>query len=418
MIDENDKIIWIIIIIFNILVYGLCCFFIIKKKNFSAISIRSPTLLLCTIISNFIMTLTVLLHEIIKVGFVSIFYYIFRLMMIISLILRYERILANFKYNKSIQYKKNIEKFAEKRYLLQEKYYVRIFIILFGIFFITIIIIDLVGIKCFRLFYSSFNSDTDSYKLQLYIWIILNFIELGIILTYIFRIYNKPMKFFLKYELYLLACFLFINSNYISFSNIIRNFDDAEFTFVSLIVLYLCLSLNGYLPIFLSFCSKDILSYQFVPKLMNNFYLFLTNKECYEEFYLFLLKSKDHSVLQLKLYTHLMKYKLDFALKIGNETLFREASDIYNKYFEQEGESIYVDQECLLKIKNKCKIINKDRTFNSIMFDDGLKYIYNELYIKYNDFRKTLEFKELSDKIKLDTLAQCKMCNTGLINKF
>ena len=418
MIDENDKIIWIIIIIFNFLVYGLCCFFIIKKKNFSAISIRSPTLLLCTIISNLVMTLTIILHEIIDVSFISIFYYIFRLMMVISIILRYERILSCYKYNKPNQYKKNIEKFAEKRYLLQEKYYVKIFIILFCAFFITILIIDLVGINSFRLFYDSYDFNKDTYKLQLYVWIILNFLEIGSILTYIIRIYDKQMKFFLKYELYIFLIFLFISSNFISFSNLYRNFEDFEFTFVSLVILYLCLSLNGYIPIFLSFFSKDILSYEFVPKLMNNFYLFLTNKECYKEFYLFLLKSGDNSIFHLKLYTHIMKYKLDFTLKISNEQLLREALDIYSKYFEQEGESIYVDQESLLKIKNKCKNLNKDRAFNSSMFDDGLKYSYNELYTKFNEFRKTNEFKYLSDRIYLDTLAQCKMCNTGLINKF
>ena len=418
MIDENDKIIWIIIIIFNFLVYGLCCFFIIKKKNFSAISIRSPTLLLCTIISNLVMTLTIILHEIIDVSFISIFYYIFRLMMVISIILRYERILSCYKYNKPNQYKKNIEKFAEKRYLLQEKYYVKIFIILFCAFFITILIIDLVGINSFRLFYDSYDFNKDTYKLQLYVWIILNFLEIGSILTYIIRIYDKQMKFFLKYELYIFLIFLFISSNFISFSNLYRNFEDFEFTFVSLVILYLCLSLNGYIPIFLSFFSKDILSYEFVPKLMNNFYLFLTNKECYKEFYLFLLKSGDNSIFHLKLYTHIMKYKLDFTLKISNEQLLREALDIYSKYFEQEGESIYVDQESLLKIKNKCKNLNKDRAFNSSMFDDGLKYVYNELYTKFNEFRKTNEFKYLSDRIYLDTLAQCKMCNTVLINKF
>ena len=65
MSDENNEIIWIIIIIFNAIIYGVCCFFIIKRKNFSAISIRSPTLLLCNNISNFIMSLTLILHKLI-----------------------------------------------------------------------------------------------------------------------------------------------------------------------------------------------------------------------------------------------------------------------------------------------------------------------------------------------------------------
>ena len=99
MSDENNEIIWIIIIIFNAIIYGVCCFFIIKRKNFSAISIRSPTLLLCNNISNFIMSLTLILHKLIDSNFISIFYYVFRFMMDISIFLRYERILSCFKYN-------------------------------------------------------------------------------------------------------------------------------------------------------------------------------------------------------------------------------------------------------------------------------------------------------------------------------
>ena len=137
---ENQTI-WIIIIASNILIYGLCCFLIYKRKQFSGISVRSPMLLLCTNISNFAMSMIILLHKLFESNILSIFYYLFRLMMMIAFFLRYERILTCFKYNSDkFNIKLNIEKFAEKRYLLQEKYYVKIYIGLCLIICITLLI--------------------------------------------------------------------------------------------------------------------------------------------------------------------------------------------------------------------------------------------------------------------------------------
>ena len=283
---ENQTI-WIIIIASNILIYGLCCFLIYKRKQFSGISVRSPMLLLCTNISNFAMSMIILLHKLFESNILSIFYYLFRLMMMIAFFLRYERILTCFKYNSDkFNIKLNIEKFAEKRYLLQEKYYVKIYIGLCLIICITLLIIELVGVPCFELFYNSYNINNDSYKSQLYIWLFLNYFELTIIMTYIFRLYPKKIRFLLKKELYFSFLFLFIYFNYTSFSNLYYEYNDTEFTFISLISLYIFLILNGFIPIFATFWYKKFLSYQFTPKLMNNLYIFLTDKDNYRAFML------------------------------------------------------------------------------------------------------------------------------------
>ena len=427
MADENNDLIWIIIIIINIILYGLCCFLIIKRKTYSAISIRSPTLLLCTNFSNFIMSLTLILYNLLDSNFISIFYYIFRCMMIISIFLRYERILSCFKYNKDkFGINENMEKFADKRYLLQEKFYVRIFIGLFCVFFVVLLIIDLIGIDCFEFFKypnKEEQSDNDSYKSQICIWVILNFLENGALITYIYRLHNKKLKYILKKELYIELSFLFIYSNFISCSNLFKFFNNSSklnFSLSTLFVLYIFLILNGYMPIFSTFLYKNILSYQFTPKLMNNLYLFLTNKDCYKSFYNYLLKKGDNSVSLLKLYTHIMKYKLDIILNMNNEQLFREASDIYNTYFVR-GDPIYVTQDILIKIKSKWDIITNNAFVENrdTLFDEGLKYVFSQLNFRFtNDFIKSDEFKELSDDIEIYTLVQCKMCNTGLINKF
>ena len=280
MSDESNELIWIVIILINAIIYGICCYFILKRKFFSAISIRSPTLLICNNISNFIMSLTLILHKLVDSNFISIFYYVFRFMMDISIFLRYERILSCFKYNTDkFNTNENMEKFADKRYLLQEKFYVRIFMGLFCIFFISLIIIELIGISCFELFFTSFNiEDNEPYKSQMSIWLTLNFLETIAIMTYIFRLYNKKLKFILKKELYIILILLFLYSNFISFFNLFFDYNDSLFTFVTLIVLYLFLILNGYLPIVSSFLYKNIIFIYFlqikiVIKLFMHIYL-------------------------------------------------------------------------------------------------------------------------------------------------
>jgi hypothetical protein len=111
-----------------------------------------------------------------------------------------------------------------------------------------------------------------------------------------------------------------------------------------------------------------------------------------------------------------MKYKLDIKLNFNNEIILREAKDIYNKYFNEEKELI-ISQDILIKIRNECEILKEDRVREDL-FDEGLKYSYDKLNIIFNDFIKTYKFKELYEDVEIKTLVQCKMCNTGLINKF
>ena len=61
--SSNHNLSWISLLIFNCLVYGLCCLLIIKRKTFTYISIRSPTLLLITNFSNFLMSLTIIIYK-------------------------------------------------------------------------------------------------------------------------------------------------------------------------------------------------------------------------------------------------------------------------------------------------------------------------------------------------------------------
>lgn len=222
-----ESILWWIIFIFDFLIYGLCCIIIIKRKNYTSISIRSPTLLLLTIVSNFFMNLIIIIYKIYQRNDISSFYYIFRFMMTLSMILRSERIIICSKMDKLNKEEEDLDKkqITEKRYLYQEKFYVRILLVSFILFLIVMIIIKFINkdFETFELFYS-FNyicnfgkKNGNLFKSQLLLWIIWNFIEQFILITYIFRIMTRYIKekiyfHFLLYGIYmgLYAVFLII----------------------------------------------------------------------------------------------------------------------------------------------------------------------------------------------------------------
>ena len=52
------------------------------------------------------------------------------------------------------------------------------------------------------------------------------------------------------------------------------------------------------------------------------------------------------------------------------------------------------------------------------MFDDALCYTYEKLEKMFRQYNKTEEYQILIDNLNLNSYIQCKMCNTGLINKY
>ena len=419
-----SKIFWWIPFSINFLLYGVCCLLIIKRKSFSTISIRSPTLLLSTIIGNFLMGLVIILFKITGQNFFSSFYYLFRAVMIVSLFLRFERIILCCGINKNDEI--DMKYFYKKRYLYREKFYVKILMILFAIFLLATIIIRAFKKEYLEVFYT--NTDVQLDEVKIWIWIIWNFLEQILMITYLYRIYNiiSP-KQFIKFELYSFLIVWFIYSNF-SFIFAIYNRDNMinsnnAFVMVSLAVLYISLILNGYLPLTMSFFSKTLVTYHFTAKLMNNLYLFLTDQTCYESFNDYLISKRqenenDNGPFLLKLYTHIMKFKLYFVLNATNRELgLSEANKLYRTFFEDETNSKLIDQVIVLKVKNECKDL-QNNVLSKNIFDDALQYVFNELNKRFNDYKNSREYKELQAKISLASYIKCKMSNTGLINKF
>ena len=188
---------------------------------------------------------------------------------------------------------------------------------------------------------------------------------------------------------------------------------------ISICFHYICLVINGYFPLFLSYHYKTAISYHFSPKLMNNFYLFLTNEQCYDTFSNYLAKlNNTRALFYLQLYTHIMKYKLGFVLNVNNDIGLNEANEIFNTYFRENDQyENQIENNILTKVRNECQMISQN-TFTPEMFDEALKFVFNELNKIYEDFRNTTEYSKLYEKLKLESYIQCKMCNIGLINKY
>ena len=423
-----SEIYWWIPFGINILLYGICCLLILKRKNYTLISIRSPTLLLMTIIGNFLMSLVILLFKITGQNFFSSFYYLFRVMMIVSLFLRYERIILCCGIKRNDQYDKRF--FYKKRKMYIEKFYMRIFVLFFIIFLVATIVVRVLKFDYFEIFFTNKNQKLN--EIKIWIFTIWNFVEQFIMVTYLFRMYDiiNPGQL-ITFELFSFLIIWFIYSNftflfaYINKNNMFNGNCNKNniFIFASLAVNYICLIINGYLPIITSFVSKALLAYHFTDKLMNNLYLFLTNEACYESFNDYLLEKKrenrnENGPFFLKLYTYIMKFKLFFDLNANNRELgFAEANRINNTFFEDETNVRFIDPVIVTKVKAECKDLNNN-VLNKNMFDDALEYVYNELNKKFGEYKVSREYNELQAKISLTSYIRCKMCNVGLINKF
>lgn len=143
----------------------------------------------------------------------------------------------------------------------------RILLVVLVIFLVVMIIIKLFGIKEVELFYTfnyihkfEKNESLNLFKVQMLIWIIWNFIEQFVLITYIFKIFSKIVEEKIKMEI---ICFFILWFIYGFISTIFNYYYPKNNESVNLIIIivtltvhYLSLFLNGYYPIILSFCTK------------------------------------------------------------------------------------------------------------------------------------------------------------------
>ena len=433
---EEIAIGWWFLFVFILLIYGLTCFMTIKRKTYTSISIRSPTISIITIIGNFLLSEMIILYKIYYNNAFSPLYFFFRVMMVVSLILRYERILKCCKTYKNSE-REDEKYFSKKRYLYQEKYYFKILILCLAIIAILMLILFLakgknVGVFFrFNLIYNfddiiEGSSKNTIYKMNTSLWICWNFLEQIVLIFYIFRIFLQNLKEKIKLEILISTIILYIYSFICSICNLYfpegstnKNSKLNLFLAIFTILIQFCLLFfHGIFPIILSYHYRTSISYHFSPKLMGNLYLFLANEECYNSFYNYLKKTNNiNGLFYLKLYTYIMKYKLNFAVNIDDKVEARnDLDEIYNYYFANENlSSNYIDKAIIIKIMDDYKGLS-DRIIPEI-FDRALKVAFTELVKIFEVFHDKNEYSNLYYKIKKYSYIHCKMCNTGLINQ-
>ena len=432
---SEKEICWWLLFSLNFLIYGATCVMIIKRKIYTTISMRSPVLLLMIIIGNFFINQIIILFKLFAINTISAFYYFFRLMVTISLILRYERILKCYNIYKNNE-REDEQLFSKKRYLYLEKYYFKILALCLVIIAIPMIILYFVNKENvevffrFNLIYNFSNKLIDSinitYKMNLIVWICWNFVEQAVLIFYIYQTLSKYIIEKLKFELifsfvswfiYELICSIF--NLYAKEESLNKESNSNLFLIIlSLIVNYCLLFVNGIIPIIISYNFRTSISYHFNPKLLGNLYLFLINEQCYDTFYDYLKKNNiKNGLFYLQLYTYIMKYKLNFAMNaVSQKEALNDLNDIYNTYFSNDNYiGNLLDTNIVLKIRKEYEGL-ENRILPEI-FDQALQYVYVQLGKIFDEFHNKNEYCELYNKIKEYSYIHCKMCNTGLINQ-
>lgn len=416
------EIIWIILLIINFLLYGACCFGVLKRKTFTSISIRSPRLLILNNIGNFFMTLIIILTAALEGDgkkICSLFYYLTNFLVIIPFCLRFRRIAncCEIKINERFEIQENTPKHKNL-----EKYNIRLFIIIFVLLTIVLLVSNAIVTRseAITAIFLYEPDDGKLYDANKIIWLVINFFEHILLLRYAYYICVNKIKQKLRFEIVVTFLVWFIYCNLISILEInSENINHEKYIiYISLAVCYIFLIINTIIPIGISFYHSSTI-YSFTPKLMNNLYLFLTNETCYMYFKEYLNTGNENNRNAnnlLKLYTDIIDFKLGYKLKISNELGFEDASNIKNEFFGTHNNA-HLPENVLEKVKKDCQGL-ENNSFSENMFDEALKYCFNELEKIFNNFKKSNTFKELYKEYFLTTYIQCRMCNVGLINKF
>ena len=379
----------------NTIIYGFICIMILKKKEFTPISIRSSILLLSNNFLSFLATTSIIFHndndlnEYYNTFF--LLFFIFQSSMMVSFFLRSQKVIECCRIR--LDEKNDVQRFYKKRYLFQEPFYIKIlFISMIGLSLIWTLIIKIL------------KYDRD------YIFTIFIFIELLILVTYSYKILKSYVG-----EAIHLEIILFLFSWFISWN--LGSFFSNNLILILFVSMYSSLIINGFIPLFMIKKNQKSFAFKYNSKLMNNLYLFLLNEETYHVFLKYIKTFNKKEISYLVIYTEIMKYKYDFDLEEDNETLINEAQNIFNTYFSNETYKDKFSDNVLSTIRERGNNLNEVENKKD-MFDEVLIVCYEELLRIFEEFKKTTHFQILGDKIHFNDYIHCKMSNIGMINRY
>ena len=252
------EIVYIILLIFNILLYGACCFLILRRKAFTCISIRSPKLLVLNILGNLFMSIIIIVTKSLKddINFdgqkiCSLFYYICNFLIIIPLCLRFRRIAkcCEIKIDERLE----LQELYTNKNRYEEKYNIKVLLIIFAILTVILLVVNAIITRSEAITATFLYKSYDSilYEANSYIWCAINFVEHILILTCAYYICVNQLKQKLRFEIIASFIIWFIYSNFISILDMIEKIGENNdlCIYLSLAVCYLFLIVNAILPI-------------------------------------------------------------------------------------------------------------------------------------------------------------------------
>ena len=416
-----------ILSLISVIIYSIIYKFLSQKKNYCFIKFNSYVLLLIMMISLLIMNIIIIYSNdnyINNMNYPKILIFIFNLCsssFFTSFSLRLIKIIQSIHLTHSLMNsnRKKASIFYSKRYSLMDNFYFKLFC------FLSIIIFIFSFIKFFN------NSENYSFipflnkipgqitpeiisLLKFNVWTI--FFKSLIIITILYQILTfSNVKKNIKIILSLQNIFYLLFFQLIFFSNMFTNYK----TTLSHIIFYFFEVIELFLVIIYTlFKNKNdnmLITTIFNPKLVSDFYLFVSDEICYYSFSNY-LNNSDVDKFLLQLYIEIMKFKFKYSLEAEYNNVVYEAKKIYNKYFgESSKENKYLNQEILNNVRKSCEMIDKGQC-NYEMFDSLLVNVFDILKEKFTNFQSTEEYKILVKNLNMNSFIQYKIFEIPNIN--
>lgn len=425
----------------NTFLYGLSLFFVLRKKDDSVFTIRSPLLLLTNNFGGFLMTTTLIVYHIIdnltddvsQIGnfcdYIPDNYIIFHSLFFLSFVLRCDRLIRTCKVKSGNM--EDLKDFQNSIHKYLETYYAKLLFL-----FVGLIVILSVSILVFAPMYTltpyhlgkcHLDSGVDMSYIT-FVWIVIGFLENIILVTYCSLIFASD-----KLTSGVRAELLVFTIVWILFPNALRLFerdvgitdtDPLVTSLVSVIFLWFCLLLNAYLPWFYLIFSPPEVTYCIMPDHLNNLFIFLTEENCLYSFndYLKEIKNetmKQKSLFSLKLYTTIMTYRYYFTIEEDYNLVLEYAKKISDKYFNNPSKELQslVNAETIDSLMNQSLLMEKNEIYLE-QYDSVVISCFNYLQQHFEIFQKSMDYEKLYNEIFIRTSIHDALITVGLINKY
>lgn len=410
-------------------------FFTTIRKNGDNIfiSMRSSNLMQITNLSIFLSILFYSLSDIFYSNFSSnylsfllTFYFMFQIIIFISLLLRYHRLYISCKTTPTTGVDFLQDKYFEAKCYHYEYFYVRfmaifIFIILLvsGLYFYLSNKNDIMY-NYEVLSKNEYDNDTEKIPKKNHIfWIILYFIETIVFLTYALLIVKTHLnpKVNISYEIILIAFvnYLYFVSIGVSFINNDIINEKILFIFPLIYNLLIYFASMG-LPFLWARYNETVINYDLQGELISSLYLFLTKEKCFDLFYNYLYikgSNRDKGIFYLDMMINIFKYRILILNEESIDLIVDEIDNIERIYLNRNGIYNYFEANLVKEMKDVCRNNRNNPKIN--MFDPIINVLYDYLDIEFKNLAKTEEFEALKNDLTQETYVRCKLANYGLI---